>query len=271
MLQRLLSIIYTAAIVLVIITTRAISQQQDQTELTIFAAASLGEVFKALGKEFQSTHPQIRLEFNFAGSQQLVQQISQGGTPDVFASANVKQMDAAVKTGRIDSSSVRIFARNRLVVISPHDNQTEITSLNDLALPNIKIVLAANVVPVGEYSLEFLTKCDRADNFSSHFKENVLRNVVSYEENVRAVLAKVILGECDAGIVYTTDIATDTSKRIRQITIPDNLNVIAEYPVAVIKDSKQEEVAKEFVRYLCSNEGQSVLQRFGFITVSTDR
>lgn len=232
-------------------------------ELTVFAAASLTEAFEQIGAEFESANPGVRVVFNFAGSQQLAQQIAQGAPADVFASANQAQMDAAVASGRIATDSVRVFAQNRLVVVTPEEAVGVIT-LADLAAPGVKVVLAAEAVPVGRYSLEFLDRASQDPALGADFRSRVEANVVSYEENVRAVLAKVALGEADAGIVYASDAVANPSSQVRQIAIPDRLNVLAAYPVAPLKDSASPELALAFVRALESEQARRTLAAYGF-------
>jgi molybdate transport system substrate-binding protein len=173
--------------------------------LRVYAAASLGDVFDELGREYEASHPGVKVEFNYAGSQQLSQQLAQGATADVFASANLKQMQAATSAGRVADGSTQLFARNRLMVIYPADGKP-LSSLSDLAQPGLHIVLAGKEVPVGQYALDFLDKAAADPQLGAAFREGVLANVVSYEENVKAVLAKVSLGEADAGIVYASDL-----------------------------------------------------------------
>jgi molybdate transport system substrate-binding protein len=228
------------------------------------AAASLTASFQEIGKQFESQHPGVKVAFNFAGSQQLAQQIAQGAPADVFASANKSQMDAAVKTGRISQDAARVFVTNRLVVIYPKANPAKIASLQDLAKPGIKIDLAAKEVPVGQYALEFLDKASKDAQFTASYKDDVLKNVVSYEENVKSVLTKISLGEADAGIVYTTDAAVATPDSIGQLEIPDAYNVIASYPIAAIQDSKNAELAGAFVELVLSPAGQEALAKYGF-------
>jgi molybdate transport system substrate-binding protein len=234
--------------------------------LTILAAASLTEAFKDLGKQFEAQHPGARVEFNFAGSQQLVQQIANGAPADVFASADQRQMDAAIASKRIDQASVQLFARNRLVVIFPLSTGSNTRDLRDLARPGLKMVLAAKEVPVGQYSLQFLAKASRDPAFGAAFEADVLKNVVSYEENVKGVLTKVALGEADAGIVYTSDVA-NSSQKVSQVAIPDALNVIAQYPIAPLQDAHSASLAKEFVALVLSPQGQETLAKYGFIPV----
>ncbi len=234
--------------------------------LTVLAAASLTESFQEMAPAFEAAHPGVVLQFSFAGSQQLAQQLVNGAPADVFASANNKQMDVAVEGGRVQVEAPVSFAGNRLVVILPADNPAGIQTLADLARAGIKLDLAAREVPVGQYSLEFLDKAAADPSFGSDFATRVLANVVSYEENVKAVLTKVSLGEADAGIVYTTDAASVGAKLIL-LTIPDELNVIAEYPIAAIADSANPDMARTFIEWLLSAEGQAILQKHGFMSV----
>jgi molybdate transport system substrate-binding protein len=236
-------------------------------DLTVFAAASLTEAFTELGAQFEVGHPSVDLVFNFAGSQQLVQQLAQGAGADVFASANQAQLDAAIEAGRVEGGSARTFARNQLVVIYPLDNPGVIASLDDLAKPGLRLVIAAKEVPVGRYALAFLDKAAQDPGFGPAYQAGVLDNVVSYEENVRAVLTKVVLGEADAGIVYTSDISGENGEKVNRMDIPTVLNVIAEYPIAVVQDSAHPDAALAFVDFVLSADGQSILEKYGFLPV----
>ena len=246
----------------------AVAQTGQNKELTVFAAASLTEAFQTLGRSFEATHDSLTIRFNFGGSQQLVQQIIHGAKADLFAPAGMKQMNMAVGAGLVDSSLIRVFARNRLVVIVPKNNPAHVRELKDLATPKLKLVLADSSVPVGQYAIRFLERCSRTEGFASSFRKQVLGNVVSYEENVRAVLSKVRLDECDAGIVYSSDIARDSVHEISRIPIPDQLNIIAEYPLAVVSGSGNPKIAAQFLEYVLSDAGGRVLSQFGFMSVS---
>ncbi len=235
-------------------------------DLIVLAAASLTESFTALGQEFELTHPGTKITFNFAGSQQLAQQINQGAPADVFASANTTQMKVALESGRIVSGTQQTFANNRLVVVFPVDNPGQIKELKDLTKPGLRLVLAAKEVPVGQYALVFLDKAELDPAFGAGFKADVLKNVVSYEQTVKAVLSKVVLGEADAGVVYSTDAATDKSGKTTRLEIPDSLNTIAVYPIATLNDSTQPELAKAFVDYTLAPEGQGILAKYGFLS-----
>ena len=239
------------------------------TELTVFAAASLTGPFTELGRQFEVDN-NVKLRFNFAGSQQLAQQIKEGAPANVFAAAHRRHMDAVIDAGRVRRGTEQIFAGNRLVVIYPKDNPADLSQLQDLAKPQVKLVIAAKAVPVGEYTLEFLAKASALPQYTAAYNKNVLRNVVSYEENVKAVQTKVVLGEADAGIVYSSDVTPDVADRLGRIEIPDELNVLATYPVAAINDSANDQLADLFIAYLLSPEGQAVLFRYGFITDGID-
>jgi molybdate transport system substrate-binding protein len=237
----------------------------EPANLTVFAAASLTEVFTKIGQNFSAEHPGVTFTFNFGGSQQLAQQVGQGAPADIFASANIKQMEVVIQeAGRITSGAERIFARNRLVVIYPGDNPAKLTQLQELATPGLKLVFAAKEVPLGQYTLDFLSKTMTATAFSPIYKDDVLQNVVSYEDNVKSVLAKVSLGEADAGIVYTSDLSIASAEQVGRLDIPDDLNIIANYPIAVISDSAYPAQAQAFLDYILSPTGQEVLAESGF-------
>jgi molybdate transport system substrate-binding protein len=233
-------------------------------ELTVFAAASLTDAFKAIGQQFGAANAGATVTFNFAGSDQLATQITQGAPADVFASANKKQMDVVITAGEIIGGSERTFVRNRLVVVYPKDNPAKLAALKDLANPGVKVVLANKSVPVGGYALDFLGKASKLPEYTETYSPTVIKNVVSYEENVKAVLSKITLGEADAGIVYTTDAATVTEDSIGMLKIPDDLNTIALYPIAATKNAKNADLANKFVDFVLSAAGQAILAQYGF-------
>ncbi|NJP04987.1 MAG: molybdate ABC transporter substrate-binding protein [Chloroflexaceae bacterium] len=242
-------------------------EQPASGELTVFAAASLTEAFTQIGADFEAANPGTKVVFNFAGSQQLAQQLAQGAPADVFASANEQQMDVAVEDGRVTADAPQDFGQNQLVVVVPADNPGDVETLADLAKPGLKVVLASADVPVGGYSLEYLDKANAHTDFSSTYRDAVLENVVSYEQTVKAVLTKVVLGEADAGIVYTSDITANVVNQVQQIAIPDDLNTIAVYPIAQVSDSTQPALAEAFIGYVLSAEGQRTLADFGFLPI----
>jgi len=237
----------------------------DERTLTIFAAASLTDAFQEIGDSFKARNAGVDLALNFAGSQQLVQQLAQGARADVLASASLKAMQAAAEAGTVNKADSQVFARNQLVVVFPKDNPAGLTRLQDLAKPGLKLVLAAKEVPAGQYALEFLDKASQDPAFDSDFKEKVLNNVVSYETNVRSVLSKVALGEADAGIVYVTDFNT-AKDAISALEIPEALNAIATYLIAPVKGSIQVELSQKFIDFVLSADGQQILSSYGFLS-----
>ena len=228
--------------------------------LTVFAAASLTEAFTEIGKSFEAANPDVTVTFNFAGSQALRTQIEEGAPADVFASASGKEMDALVTDKFVTEGLPQIFLTNKLVVILPANNPAGLAKLEELAKPGIKLVLAAEAVPVGNYARQSLDKMN--GSFGADFKDKVLANVVSNEDNVKQVVAKVQLGEADAGIVYTSDAIA--APDLKTIEIPSELNVIAKYPIAPLTKSAHADLAKTFTDYVLSTEGQSVLKKWGF-------
>jgi molybdate transport system substrate-binding protein len=232
-------------------------------DLTVFAAASLTEVFERIATVLETANDGLAITYNFAGSQVLVTQLTEGAEADVFASANVAQMDNAIAAGVIDGDPV-VFAENRLAIVVPADNPAGVASLADLAGEDLDLVLAAPEVPVGQYSREAACKA-AADpaTYGEGFLDGFAANIVSNEDNVRAVLAKVQLGEADAGIVYATDVTPDVENQVQVIEVPDEVNVVAEYPIAPVAGGDPA-LAAAFVSYLLGPEGQATLAEFRF-------
>jgi len=229
--------------------------------LTVFAASSLTDAFTEIGKSFEAANDGVTVTLNFAGSQALRTQIEGGAPADVFASASGKEMDTLVTTDKLvaDGTS-QIFLTNKLVVILPAANPATLEKLEDLGKPGIKLVLAAEEVPVGNYARQALDKMN--GSFGTDFKDKVLKNVVSNEDNVKQVVAKVQLGEADGGIVYTSDAIA--APDLKTIEITPDLNVIAKYPIAPLVNSANANLAKAFIDYVLSSEGQATLQKWGF-------
>ena len=232
-------------------------------ELTVFAAASLTGAFGEIGGDLEAANPGLKVTFNFAGSQALVTQLTEGAGADVFASANAKQMDAANAAGVIDGASVN-FTQNRLAIVVPKDNPGGVKDLADLAKSGVKLVVAAPDVPVGGYAVKSICAAGAdASAYGADFVSNVSANIVSQEDNVKAVLAKVQTGEADAGITYTTDVSPAAAQDVTLIAIPTAVNVIAKYPIAAVKGGDAA-LAAAFISYVNSAAGQATLQKWGF-------
>lgn len=232
--------------------------------LTIFAAASLTDAFTEIGARLEAAHPNLSFTFNFAGSQTLVTQAAAGAPADILALAAESHMVAAEEADLLARDPV-VFARNALTIIVPEANPAGIEAPSDLANDGVKLLLASPDVPAGAYARVSL--CAMADDVATYgedFIDRVAANVVSEEDQVRAVLAKVALNEADAGIVYTSDLMTAVADGVESIPIPAEVNVVASYPIAPTSDGDAELTAA-FIAFVLSEEGQAVLDEFGFL------
>lgn len=241
---------------------QAEEQQAVTGELTVFAAASLTEPFNAIGKQFERAHPGLKVIYNFGGSPALRTQLEQGARADVFASADMAQMEQAKQSGVVQSDSP-VFVKNRLVVIVPKANPGKVTEFRDLAKPGLKLDLANAKVPVGAYSRRTLTSA--SVDYGADFEKQALANIVSEEDNVKQVVTKVQLGEVDAGIVYVSDVTAKIGQDIRMIAIPDAYNQIAVYPIALTTEVKRRAAAEAFIAFVLSAAGQAILQAHHFL------
>jgi molybdate transport system substrate-binding protein len=232
-------------------------------DLTVFAAASLTDAFIAIKSDLEAANAGLTITYNFAGSQALVTQLVEGAEADVFASANRRQMQNAIEAGAIADEPVD-FTQNRLAIVVPADNPAGITGLADLATGDVDLVLAAPEVPVGQYAREAACKA-AADpaTYGEGFLDGFAGNVVSNEDNVKAVLAKVQLGEADAGIVYTADVTADVEDDVLLIEIAEAVNVVATYPIAPVAGGDAD-LAAGFIAYVLGPDGQATLQEFRF-------
>ncbi len=233
-----------------------------EDRLVIFAAASLRDAFTAMGEEFKRTHPGVELTFNFGGTQELRTQLEHGAAVDVFASADQRHMDELVRASRVQGPAV--FARNELVLIVSRESAATLRGLGDLPSAE-RIVIGVPEVPIGRYTLQLLERASAA--FGPDFRSRVEAKVVSRELNVRQVLAKVSLGEAQAGFVYRTD-ALPARERVGIVTLPPELNVIAEYPIGIVKGAAHPVLARAWIDFVMSAEGQRLLGRAGFLAPS---
>jgi molybdate transport system substrate-binding protein len=218
--------------------------------VTVFAGSSLTDAFKKAGEQLKVKNPGTDFVFNFGSSSTLATQIIHLAPADVFASADDVNMQKVVDA-KLNDGAPAIFLSNRLQIAVAAGNPKQIGGLSDLARPGLIVVLAGPTVPAGRYALEALQKA------------GVTVRPASQEVDVRAVLNKVVLGEADAGIVYVTDVKS-ADARVTGVGIREQHQVIARYPIAVVKDSKNPRLAKAFVDYLLSDEGQRLLADYGF-------
>jgi molybdate transport system substrate-binding protein len=235
--------------------------EKQEGTLTILAASSLTDAFGELGTIFEEQNEGVEVKQSFGASSDLLAQIQQGAPADVFASAAEEEMDTAVKDGLV-SGSPEVFVKNREVIMVPKDNPANINSLEDMSRPDIKLVLAQKDVPAADYAVEILGKANK--EYRPDFEQDVLSNVVSREADVRASVNRVVVGDADATFGYASDYTPDIRDRVKVITIPPGLNIIATYPVAALKGAKDPDLAHKWVDLVTGKEGQRVLQKWNF-------
>jgi molybdate transport system substrate-binding protein len=219
-------------------------------ELLVFAAASLTDAFADVEAAFEADNPGVDVTFNFAGSSSLREQILEGAPADVFASANGSNMTTVADAGAL-ADEATLFARNLLQIAVPAGNPGDVTGLADFADPDLLIGLCAEGVPCGDFGREALAAA------------RVVPEIDTNEPDVRSLLTKIEADELDAGIVYVTDVIA-AGDLVEGIDIPDDLNVIAPYPIAPLADAPNPEAAAAFVAFVLSPEGQAILARYGF-------
>lgn len=233
------------AVVVLVATGCSAGSGSDETRARVLAASSLSAAFRDMARSAPDP-PQM----SFAGSQALVAQIEQGAPADVVATADTATMDRLARAGRL-SATPRIFAANRLAIAVAPGNPRGITGLADLARPGLVVVLAAPQVPAGRYAAQVLGKA------------GVRVRPASLEENVSAVVAKVSLGEADAGLAYVTDVLG--ARNVTGVDIPPADNVVVRYPVALLADGDHPDAGRRFIDLLLSAAGQRALHDHGFL------
>jgi molybdate transport system substrate-binding protein len=241
-----------AALAVVIAAAQPVSAAQKPSgEITVFAGSSLTESFGAIAKQFEKKYPGVTVKFDFDSSANLAAQIQQGAPADVFASADEANLQKAVDSGDVTGKPV-VFAKNRLEIAVEKGNPKKVKSLADLQKPGLVVVLCADQVPCGKYAAESLAKA------------GVSISPASKEENAKATLSKVSIGEADASIVYVTDVQASKGTT-SGVKIADRDNVIATYPIGAVKESKNAAAAKAWVQFVKSKAAQTTLRKFGFL------
>ncbi|SHH85869.1 molybdate ABC transporter substrate-binding protein [Streptomyces sp. 3214.6] len=219
--------------------------------VTVFAAASLKESFTTLGKEFEKAHPGTKVTFSFGGSDSLAASITAGAPADVFASASPKTMAIVTDKGDAEGTPAT-FVRNQLEIATLPGNPDRVASLKDLTKSSLKVVLCDKTVPCGAAAQKALD--------ASKLK----LTPVSYEEDVKSALNKVVLKEADAAVVYKTDVKAAGDK-VEGVDFPESAQAVNAYPITLLKDSKNAETAKAFIALVRSADGQKVLTEAGFL------
>ena len=226
------------------------SASDESKTLTVYAAASLTSSFEEIGNQFEADHEGVTVKFSFAGSSDLVAQIQQGAPADVFASADTNNMDKATADDLVEGDPVD-FATNTLEIAVPPDNPAGVASLEDVAKSGTKVVVCAAEVPCGA-AAQGVEEAAGVDI-----------KPVSEEQSVTDVLNKVTTGEADAGLVYVTDVKAAGDK-VKGIAFPESSSVVNTYPIGALADSKNKDLAQEFVDLVTGDAGQQVLADAGF-------
>ncbi|PNG21966.1 molybdate ABC transporter substrate-binding protein [Streptomyces cahuitamycinicus] len=221
-------------------------------EVTVFAAASLKESLTTLGERFEKEHPGTEVTFSFGGSDSLAASITGGAPADVFASASTRTMKIVTAAGAA-SGTPSAFVRNRLEIATLPGNPHRVTSLRDLAAPDLKVVLCDKEVPCGAAAQKALDA------------SRLNLTPVSYEQDVKAALTKVELKEADAALVYATDVRAAGDK-VEGVEFPESADAVNDYPIALLKDAPNAEAARAFIALVRSAEGRKVLSGAGFLT-----
>jgi molybdate transport system substrate-binding protein len=234
-------------------------------DLTIFAAASLAGVLDDLKAAYSSSHPGTTLTISTDSSAALATQIEQGAPADVFLSADTTNPQKLV-SGGFSAGEAVAFAASKLAIVAPADNPAGISSPADLAKPGLKIIAAGDEVPITAYAKQLVANLATEPGYPAGFEAAYVANVVSREDNVRAVIGKIEIGEGDAAVVYATDAKASTD--VTTIPVPDGANVTAKYAGIVVGASPDQEPARMFLGWLTGPDGQAVLSRFGFLPPS---
>ena len=257
------------SLVLLILTIGCLNNDlnNQDTELVVFAASSLTDVYTEISRSFMENHPGVRVHMNYAGSQKLMTQISHGAEADVFISADINQITKLHDLGLTDTDPIE-FATNKLAIIVNKNNGGRIEHLQDLALEDCKIVLGHPSVPIGTYTRLLLENISNSNTIPNRdYTQLVQDNVVSYEDSVKSVVMKTILGEADVGIVYMSDTKlAQVRSNTYMIDIPDELNVSGEYAAVSINSRPNEHYSDLFLKFIQTKPAKTTLNHHGFVT-----
>jgi molybdate transport system substrate-binding protein len=239
------------------------SRSEAAVDLTVFAAASLSGVMDKVKPAYESTHPATTVTVSTDSSAALEAKIEQGAPADVFLSADTANPEKLVQKG-LSAGEPVVFAVNQLAIVVASGNPGGITTPADLARSGVKVIAAGDEVPITKYAHQLVDNLAKERGYPTDFAAAYGRNVVSKEDNVKAVIGKIELGEGDAAIVYATDVKAST--KVTTVDIPEGANVPASYAGAVVGASSHQDAARAFLGWLTSPNGQSILTSFGFLT-----
>jgi len=233
--------------------------------LTVYGAASLKGVLDKVKTTYEAANPGTTLTISTDSSTTLETQIEQGAPADVFLSADTTNPKKLVDKGLAAGAAVT-FAGNKLTIIVPTANPAAITSPKDLAKTGVKVIAAGDAVPITKYATKLVANLAKESGYPADFAATYTANIASKEDNVKAIVAKIELGEGDAGIVYVTDAKAST--KVTTVDVPDAANVPATYAGVVVKASKNAAAAQAFLTWFAGPDGQAILGSFGFLPPS---
>ena len=265
--RKILYPIAMLSLIVFILTSCHVNQESANEELTIFAAASLRETFNDLELAFESENPGTDIQINYAASSTLQAQIKQGAEADLFASADYFQISKL--SSEVGVSKPIPFAQNDLALVVSQKT-AGIDNFDDILAPGIKIVTALPEVPIGSYSVLAIKEIEMAGYYGNEFPENFVQNIVSMETNVRSMLSRVVLGEVDAAIVYSTDISKELENSVKRISFPITIDTKPTYFIATPVPGDEKEASAKFLELLSSEQGSAILLDNGFRPIKQD-
>lgn len=237
--------------------------------LILFAASSLKDAMNELIIDFEAQNPELTVRPNYASSGQLAIQLAQGIDADIFAAADLAQMEVAQSAGRIEGP-VHMLAANELVILTPRGNPAAIQEVADLTQPGLRLLVATPDAPLRGYTEQLLAKIGSEGAEGVEVRRGIMENVVSEEDNARQVVAKIALGEADAAFAYRSDAFGGLGEEVELIQLPPELRIEAIYPIALVEGSSNDDGARRFIAFVLSSEGQATLADWGFGETNPD-
>jgi len=232
------------------------------TEVSIFAASSLTEVLGEVAQAYQVKNPEDKILMHFAGSQALAAQIEQGAPADLFISADTVAMERLLQKGLVQNP--RPLVQNRLSLAVQPELINQISSIQDLSAHGLLLVIGNQQVPIGKYTRQLFDNLAADSAYGTELIQQVTANIVSEENKVKAIVAKLMLGEVDAGIVYQSDLATEAGRKLLAIALPEQHNPLATYPVALTTERQTD--GSKLLDFLFNPETQKIFTKYGFLT-----